>query len=180
MPTKTRVIQIGDRRVECERLWEEDDATPGTDGHVTWEQAYQRVTGEPFAEAHVVEKHEDDECTVCVTKAGIVIRISWPGNSDVWRIRQPNGEAAPDPATDLIVDKLHHVVLFPNQLGSITAISVAPDSPAAATLRQWLDKALGVCQPHGPQQPGVVETDHFTCEQALAAVATKASGAGSA
>lgn len=66
-------------------VWSEDDATPGTSGHVTLHMAWQTRYGEPLNTDKADRTDNQTDC-VCYHFYGPPWRVavlSWPGNSEI-------------------------------------------------------------------------------------------------
>jgi len=63
------------------KIWQEDDATPGTDGHETVTAAYRRIFGKPWDKADVVSESDQGDGTLYTMNNGCQVWMSYPGNS---------------------------------------------------------------------------------------------------
>lgn len=65
------------------RVWVEDDATPGTDGHEGWPAAYRRIVGGSWRKEDVTRETDCGGGTEYVMKNHYVVFASYSGNSSI-------------------------------------------------------------------------------------------------
>jgi hypothetical protein len=79
-------MSLHDDWQRAERIWTEDDATPGTEGHGSLHQAM--LAHVPGCErSHAIESEDWGDATCFRYPGGFLVMESYPGNSEIRRIK---------------------------------------------------------------------------------------------
>jgi hypothetical protein len=68
-------------------IWEEDDATPGTEGHETLSMAWQRLFGEQFDRAKALQTEDGGDADWLLMPNGKIVCSSFPGQTGIYEPR---------------------------------------------------------------------------------------------
>lgn len=66
------------------RLWQEDDATPGTDGHETVGDAWERLFGETLITSQAEAREDCGDHDMLRMPNDHVVCLSYPGNNAIY------------------------------------------------------------------------------------------------
>lgn len=76
-----RIMKINGKN--CISLWQEDDATPGTEGHETLAMAWKRLFGTDYKPETALSREDHGDCDFLMFENKIIVIASYSGNNSI-------------------------------------------------------------------------------------------------